>query len=159
MRQFNFLQPSTKRWWCSILLCYWKIQLNFNWIFDIIDKNFSGLSYTGSTHALGACWLGSIPSSPTNWNFTNFLMRLPRSFPPAPRLRRAGAPRHLRVPPCAKRQILNLARTHFERNCWRNFVTIPKSARVRRKEGLGGGIPPHPRFGKIRADNYENKYK
>ena len=25
-----------------------------------------GLSYTGSTHALGACRLGSIPSSPTN---------------------------------------------------------------------------------------------
>ena len=29
-------------------------------------KNFTGLSYTGSTHALGACRLGSIPSSPTN---------------------------------------------------------------------------------------------
>ena len=44
----------------------------------------SGLSYTGSTSALGADRLGSIPSSPTNLNIANFagswFARLPRLF-------------------------------------------------------------------------------
>ena len=48
----------------------------------------SGLSYTGSTSALGADRLGSIPSSPTNLNIANFAGSL---FARSPRLWRGFA--------------------------------------------------------------------
>jgi len=38
---------------------------------------------------------------------------------------------------------------------WEKFLTAPLGCGGRR--GLGGGIPPHPRIGKIRADNWKRK--